>query len=59
MYIDWVISLSLIIVALTCVFLVYGVVYFRRKIHDEDEKATLALLESGEAHDIELQNKHA
>ncbi|WP_370979270.1 hypothetical protein [Agaribacterium sp. ZY112] len=34
MYIDWVITLSLIIVLLTCVFLVYGVWYGLRKINE-------------------------
>ena len=36
MYIDWVISLSVIIIALTCVFLGYGLRYCLRKINQEE-----------------------
>lgn len=32
MYIDWVIILSVIMIVLTCAFLVYGVVYGVKKI---------------------------
>ena len=35
MYIDWVISLSLIIVVLTCAFLGYGVYYAIKKINQD------------------------
>lgn len=37
MYIDWVITLSVIIVVLTCVFLGFGVHYCAKKIRDDAE----------------------
>lgn len=39
MYIDWVITLSVIILVLTCVFLGYGLYYAVHKVHQEDEQS--------------------